>query len=468
MKKTDLTKSIPTHIKSEELVEKRRQQIVLAAIKLFSRKGFVKTTLKDLAEEAGLSYGNIYDYVGNKEDIFVLVHEFLTGEADQGLNRVMESIDDPLDKLKGMIHNEFELSARWSDAILFVYQDIHVLKRQLLKKLLSKESEHVRKFKDVLDKCIEKGYIKNCNTHIISNLIKAMIDAWVIKRWDLDGVTQYQIEKAILNLFLDGLRTKKSIKKRSRDGEPEFEGKTILIVNGGSIFGSALSSFMYSRGASLAIYDPCDEMTNHLRSSLSPEQEGYGEIKTYSLEEYGPMTQRLLLQIQRECGPIDIFIQDIGVTGGYIGSQDKRKALLNKQLVENLHMARSISSIFIRDKDNIKPEKILYITPWAWDKYIDSILYETVKASTIALAKANSERMRESGGTVNCLVPGHIGGIRDLSVLDDGASQSVVASILKCESLGDVSDIVKTAAYLVSDSARYVTGQVITVDGGMP
>jgi 3-oxoacyl-[acyl-carrier protein] reductase len=91
-----------------------------------------------------------------------------------------------------------------------------------------------------------------------------------------------------------------------------------------------------------------------------------------------------------------------------------------------------------------------------------------VKASTIALAKANSERMRESGGTVNCLVPGHIGGIRDLSVLDDGASQSVVASILKCESLGDVSDIVKTAAYLVSDSARYVTGQVITVDGGMP
>ena len=61
---------IPTTVKNKDLVEKRRRQIVLAAIKLFSKKGFHKTTLKELAEEAGLSHGNVYDYVGSKEDIF--------------------------------------------------------------------------------------------------------------------------------------------------------------------------------------------------------------------------------------------------------------------------------------------------------------------------------------------------------------------------------------------------------------
>jgi len=61
---------IPTTIKSKELVEKRREQIVLAAIKLFAKKGFHKATLRELSDEAGISHGNIYDYVGTKEDIF--------------------------------------------------------------------------------------------------------------------------------------------------------------------------------------------------------------------------------------------------------------------------------------------------------------------------------------------------------------------------------------------------------------
>jgi len=46
----DMMKQIPTTIKNKDLVEKRRGQIVLAAIKLFSQKGFHKTTLRELAE----------------------------------------------------------------------------------------------------------------------------------------------------------------------------------------------------------------------------------------------------------------------------------------------------------------------------------------------------------------------------------------------------------------------------------
>ena len=61
---------IVTTVKNKQLVQKRREQIVQAAIKLFSQKGIYKTTLKDLAKQAGLSYGNIYQYVSQKDDIF--------------------------------------------------------------------------------------------------------------------------------------------------------------------------------------------------------------------------------------------------------------------------------------------------------------------------------------------------------------------------------------------------------------
>ena len=60
---------IPTKLKSKELVEKRREQIVLAAIKLFAKKGSTKAILRELSDEAGISHDNIYDYVGTKKAI---------------------------------------------------------------------------------------------------------------------------------------------------------------------------------------------------------------------------------------------------------------------------------------------------------------------------------------------------------------------------------------------------------------
>jgi len=78
---------IPTTIKSKELVEKKREQIVLAAIKLFAKKGFHKATLRELSEVAGISHCNIYDYVSTKEDIFFLLHEFMDKLATEAQRR---------------------------------------------------------------------------------------------------------------------------------------------------------------------------------------------------------------------------------------------------------------------------------------------------------------------------------------------------------------------------------------------
>ncbi|MGB6066256.1 MAG: helix-turn-helix domain-containing protein, partial [Desulfomonilaceae bacterium] len=98
--------TIPATVKNLELVEKRREQIVLAAIKLFAKKGFHKTTLRNLAEEAGLSQGSIYDYVRSKEDIFFLLHEFSASSAMQAIKRGLEQASDPLEKLRRTVRAE--------------------------------------------------------------------------------------------------------------------------------------------------------------------------------------------------------------------------------------------------------------------------------------------------------------------------------------------------------------------------
>jgi AcrR family transcriptional regulator len=69
---------IPTKVENDKRVAKRKEQIVLAATRLFSKKGFHETSLRKLAEESGGSHGNISDYVSAKQDILFLSHEYIS------------------------------------------------------------------------------------------------------------------------------------------------------------------------------------------------------------------------------------------------------------------------------------------------------------------------------------------------------------------------------------------------------
>lgn len=145
---------VPTTVKDRKLVKKRREQIVRAAIKLFAQNGFHKTSMRELAEEAKISYGNIYDYVGNKQDIFFLVHEFINKVATEKIQQAIKDIDDPLEKLRRMIQAEFDVMYEWSDAILLIYQETHVLNKPLLKALLKRERERVSILERTLVECM--------------------------------------------------------------------------------------------------------------------------------------------------------------------------------------------------------------------------------------------------------------------------------------------------------------------------
>ena len=57
------TKRIKSQIKDKRLVEIRRREIVKAAVDLFIRKGFHKTTVREIAQKFGMSIGTLYEYI---------------------------------------------------------------------------------------------------------------------------------------------------------------------------------------------------------------------------------------------------------------------------------------------------------------------------------------------------------------------------------------------------------------------
>lgn len=90
--------------------------------------------------------------------------------------------------------------------------------------------------------------------------------------------------------------------------------------------------------------------------------------------------------------------------------------------------------------------------------------YSATKAALIGLTKALAKELGPSGITVNCIAPGVIG--TDMNAGHSAQTLAALAGETPLSRLGTPEDVAELAAYLASDGAGFVTGQVIAADGG--
>jgi AcrR family transcriptional regulator len=208
-------KKISTRIKNSKLVEERHEQIFQAASKLIRKKGYHMTTLRDISRETGISLGNLYDYIATKEDILYIVHEKAAEMVTRTLSQEMGDIGDvrdPVQRLKQMIEQELQMIDRYQDLVMTIYQESHSLSKPSLRTMLRSEEVHIGKFKEVIEEGIELGVFKEANPVMLTNIIKMMIDCWVLKRWNLRGkVSLEEIKQGILQMVQTGIVIKDEV-----------------------------------------------------------------------------------------------------------------------------------------------------------------------------------------------------------------------------------------------------------------
>ncbi|MGO9567576.1 MAG: SDR family oxidoreductase [Desulfomonilaceae bacterium] len=454
--------TIPTTVKNPELVEKRREQIVLAAIKLFAKKGYHKTTLRNLAEETGLSQGNIYDYVASKEDIFFLIHQFAASSAMEDMKQALKEVSDPLEKLRRIVRAEFNNMDKLADAIMLIYQEGHILKKPLLRSLLKKERAHLEVFESIIGECVKTGVLRECNERVVANLIKSMVDAWVLKRWDLRGhASALDVEKTILDLLFRGF-LKPDLHPVQREPETHaLEGKSAIVVNGGTVLGMAIISFLLSRGVRLAAHMDGLKKTREY-PVINPKTSK--NFTYYFTAEHGPMGPELYKRMAEGIGPVDIYIHDTGIGSLRTGGARQEAFEAAKRLQENVKCAENLVPAVRESMSGRSSGRIIYIAPWAWDRHANSLSYETAKGAVIALTHACAKDTARFHINVNCIVPGFIRTIRP-SKIQNELAQSLLGEI-PAGRMGELTDITEAVSFLAGDSSKYLTGQVLKCNGG--
>ncbi len=189
---------IPTLVKNPDLVQRRRRQIVDAAVKLFIENGFHKSTTRQIAQAANVSIGTLYEYVSSKEDILYLVCDAIHAEMEHGMADALERASGHGNPLAEVVREYFLVCNRMSDHILLIYQETQSLPQKWRRLVLENEVRITGFFIRPLAQLMASGSIpllSEAAMDLIAHNITVLGHMWTFRRWFLGR--HYTIEDYI-------------------------------------------------------------------------------------------------------------------------------------------------------------------------------------------------------------------------------------------------------------------------------
>lgn len=161
--------------------------MIKAAVKLFSKKGFHRTTTREIAKESGFSIGTLYEYIRSKEDVLYLVCDSIYEQVSGRLREELNHEHTGLDSLRQAIVGFFRVMDDLQDEVLVMYQEANALSKEALPYVLKKELEMTAMFEDILTQCVETGELKlsKSEVRLAAHNIMVAGQMWTFRRWTL-------------------------------------------------------------------------------------------------------------------------------------------------------------------------------------------------------------------------------------------------------------------------------------------
>lgn len=240
--------------------------------------------------------------------------------------------------------------------------------------------------------------------------------------------------------------------------------QTAVVTGGSRGLGRAIARKLAEDGANIAILYAGNEAAAEETCALLAETNVMAKAYRCDVSDY-EATKAAIDQILADFGQIDILVNNAGITrDSTIRSMKEADfdAVIDTNLKGAFHMIKHCYGHFLRRRCG----RIINITS------VSGLMgnagqanYSSAKAGMVGLTKAVAKELGGRGITCNAIAPGFIE--TDMTdALSDKVKEAAVESI-PLRHMGKPEDVANLALFLAGESASYITGEVIRVDGGL-
>jgi 3-oxoacyl-[acyl-carrier protein] reductase len=243
-----------------------------------------------------------------------------------------------------------------------------------------------------------------------------------------------------------------------------LEGKVALITGGARGIGKALAMRFAAEGAMVAFtdlnYDNIMQATENEINALGVKAKGYAS-NAASLED----SEKLASDVMADFGRIDILINNAGITRDNLlmrMTEQDWDLVITVNLKSAFNLTKAVQRIMIKQKAGsiINMSSVVGVNGNAGQSN-----YSASKAGMIGFTKSMAQELGSRNVRCNAIAPGFIETDMTHKLPEDVRTQWIASIPLRRS--GKPEDVADVALFLASDLSSYVTGQVISVCGGM-
>jgi 3-oxoacyl-[acyl-carrier protein] reductase len=238
-----------------------------------------------------------------------------------------------------------------------------------------------------------------------------------------------------------------------------LEGKVALVTGGSRGIGAAVSRELARAGARVAIdYRAGADAAEALAREL-------GGIAVQADVASGEQVKALVERVESELGPIDLLVNNAGITRDTLivrMSDEEWSEVLDTNLRGIFNTCRAVSRGMLKRKSGVIVNMTSVV---GLHGNAGQTNYAASKAGIVGFTKALAKELGSRGVRVNAVAPGYI--TTELTEVLADELKELILSNTPLGRLGDPDDIAGAVRFLCSDEARFVTGAVLQVDGGL-
>ena len=199
-------------MEKKKIIEEKRTQILHSAIEIFAQKGLERGKIADIAKQAGIGKGTIYEYFKSKDEIFSAIENLFVNDGIAQVDKLINSKKSPTDKIEEMANYNINIHEAMGDAIIIFAEmwaqhsrgQWHGHKKSIFANIYT--SYH-KAIKEILTNGIEIGEFREMNKDGVATMLLALIDGIMWQSVIFKNVDNFdQWKKEAIKSFIKGIK----------------------------------------------------------------------------------------------------------------------------------------------------------------------------------------------------------------------------------------------------------------------